>query len=1656
MPITNKKASSRAAGSHDNDAEAKATLTKKEPVKSKRRSVAFANTTNNNNNNTIKVTLKKAASDNYETIDCPIVTINPMSVGDIAATTAKTLDEAYQKNEDANSPAVYLRIQRAKTELRAIMNNTAKIRIEESVARYINDIVQEKIYNNGSLSEIKNSYIFDAENTWVSPTATFLQNTPNVKQAGSDTSISPDSTVNKTNFLVDDIIKTPGYQANVQFIGAFAALSDLQLRESLGEKQYIIYQALMQQKLALSEDLNATSSKLKDWRERHADKKSMVRAGLGVLSAGVSQARDIYEWQSWRNGYSPTQANIIDASAAEFDKYAGDPLAAFNETADNPELYTTASEHEVIAHTEQAIKAIEDACIIILSGRSITPKNVDITADPILASLAEFSVSNDKYLANEKIYANRVVFLQQTAKAGRVGDALLAYQSLAQAYLNLPSANKESFNYTKDGKGSLTLAINTVLRRHDLNGHKVALSITDLVSPQVRCLIIDYWGEIKAVYQSQITGEPERKAEKFVAFDTELYSKEIGRLKDIEESASHTKLHDILNNQTINAIFANIKDAEPSYIKKFGDGVLSFIDSPQLWGMVGVGTLTSGVASGLVLGSRAVTVGELINYARTGSLSVEAIGMCAATVSIDGIAFHAGMNIFNEVIGEYEQINNSEWSYIKTILMMGAIQLATSAHFSRVQNNAIKRQMRAAEQNKNILVPATNSVPAHLIKAEPSRWVKIGNFVDDAASNTIEAGRYFSEEALCLSAVETIEMLGKDQDVSSLSLALEQTMQFLLAMRLAHGVQRVTGLQVQQKRNVQRYKPRPDEVTALEDLFIAINNWRVDPTSDGFGRVLSRLRAYFNTLEWEQVPTQPETKTAASKKAQTPPVVEPEVSLIPIEQRIEETHYNLDEVNRHIRELLDDTLEITLQMWQKDVFVPRESINSLLTLLTERQQELRELADTVKLLRTNNNAKNITEMQNLLLDYDVATENMARAERLVRLQHEIMELLVDVDIGNMLVEKLQQSCEENTENTVMELDKIYNSTIAARVRILNQIDAFDANTGTEQTSNLIRRCLSDFGELVDDPILDFIGMAQGLRKSQTIAVENSDVIDIKNTVSTKENAVTASIPEKSLAEYRKTVEIAIKQANNANDYLDKQVTELAQRSDFEYLEEEVYDKAEEDFAIVTELYQESSDSYKMAGSAQAVDVEIPVGFDIAEAKFKNTLSTARAQQRSVNVALNVRVGRRYCGYLKIVTERWGEYPQDKEVVWQSMRSILESTQQQLEEDVSHLEVWIGDYDNSSPAASSLLPIVKNRIKTAKSQIDNIQNVLSRNRIAPDQEYDNSFGDIDQLFAAVQNDDLRSVSLAQPIDEHLMLVKKGTEEARFLRDRMRNYLQNVVDGKVDILSREGFERYKINVLAYYGRLSEIKKYYQNELPEITEGHENGLLYKEFNIVLKYSESIMTMMNVVGLRQQLLNIQEDIGEIFHNTNGHFNKDIDFSLLEPGLLPTEVLYNLQRRRFEISSQVLIVKRELQNLDSRYIDTYKELIDASNQTFIENEQLLGALDEYIVDKQLMPNKVSRLSEVWRAPYMVKEVIEDMLHDCQLLCDKANYVESENAKREYLKQGRKKLENIKDAMENYGVMGAREKYNHMSMVLYEKYTSMQGALNKIGIQIGP
>ncbi|MBN1961104.1 MAG: hypothetical protein JW841_09165, partial [Deltaproteobacteria bacterium] len=825
------------------------------------------------------VTVSSSTNGTNEVFECPVITVNPISINGLIADYKTALDPAF--TQEAPDDAAKIRFKRAQDELLAIMaaaehtiaqeaNQIPQLDVGQGIiwrsGEYFGSdkdiwqpdgeniqvlyrissidadgVVLELINGNSPPTEVDN-YLKDKSG--ISPIADNPRAKKYSRAALTQLLSIPSLSVHKSTDVTSTRVPSPAAQASMQCIQAYFALVDLQLQERLGSKNYTIYKHLEQQKLALATDLDNTQRALEARLNKDSGIQSNLRLSLSPISACVSEVRDLLELNNWVNrGYSPQRAGRFEAGLSAVDKYAGDPKAAFKATAHDPELLGEASERQVIARLEHTISAIDTACERIADGKSISPKTVEVDADPVLRAMAEFAVSNDKQISHSSVLATRISYIQKRAKEGRVGDALLVYQATMHSYLSHKSSNNESFHYTSDGKGSLLLAIHTVLLRHNLTNRRLVLSSRELSSPKIRRLAISHWGEIEAVYQALHTGAGEAEPDIFMPYDVAAFEAEVSRLQRIERDGRHAELQKIINRENIDEALDAIKAAEPSYAAQFGMGVLRILDSPQLVGMVAVGTATSGLASGLLLGKQAVSAAELLNLARNGAFGLEALSLCTLGVTYDGISFLMGMNVFNWAIGEYELIDFSIGGYFRSILMMGIVQLAAARHVQRVYKAAAAR--------------SAQSTQAHLAR--------------NLASKAGEGARYFTEEAICLGAIDTIALLQAQGNLDGLYLALEHTVQFLLAMRLAHGVQRAVGLDVRSRRQGVRYQPNAAEVRAFAVVLEAMRECRNNPSTTSLARMRDALTAYFKTLAWREVPVSAKSTVSAELAAGAKP-----------------------------------------------------------------------------------------------------------------------------------------------------------------------------------------------------------------------------------------------------------------------------------------------------------------------------------------------------------------------------------------------------------------------------------------------------------------------------------------------------------------------------------------------------------------------------------------------------------------------------------------------------------------------------------------------------------------------------------------------------------------------------------------------------------------
>ncbi|MBN1960612.1 MAG: hypothetical protein JW841_06675 [Deltaproteobacteria bacterium] len=140
---------------------------------------------------------------------------------------------------------------------------------------------------------------------------------------------------------------------------------------------------------------SAKTNELKLWLLKNSGKTSMVRKGLGYLREGKTLASDLLSlmtYNRYKNGPIPGERFPIGLEKP--DEFSGDPEAAYLSIAANPEHFDEAKERKVIEHLNYSINAMDKALLLLLNGKSITPKNIEVKADPILDTMAKYSVSS--------------------------------------------------------------------------------------------------------------------------------------------------------------------------------------------------------------------------------------------------------------------------------------------------------------------------------------------------------------------------------------------------------------------------------------------------------------------------------------------------------------------------------------------------------------------------------------------------------------------------------------------------------------------------------------------------------------------------------------------------------------------------------------------------------------------------------------------------------------------------------------------------------------------------------------------------------------------------------------------------------------------------------------------------------------------------------------------------------------------------------------------------------------------------------------------------------------------------------------------------------------------------------------------------------------
>ncbi len=445
------------------------------------------------------------------------------------------------------------------------------------------------------------------------------------------------------------------------------------------------------------------------------------------------------------------------------------------ELATDAETLERAPIRDRLASLEHRLKEVDRAIRAVADGGQL-PASADYRIRELSSAL------HGRPLQPAELMRERLGWLAFCEKHQHAEDGAEAYIAALEPYLQLRTSKGESLQTLKDGKASITGLVNQLILLGVLeNGGRL------VTSPQ----------ELHAV-AGKVDGLQEKAPSnaKLAALSKALTP---AALKKEEE-----RVRAIVDDPALAPLRASADSAQRAFEGLSAQGqkglfgrsvetVGKILDSPETWAMAASGALVSGTGARLLFGGTGTTA-DLILARRAQALTGSLVGKYAAGTLVDATLFHAGMNGFNALRGKSERVSWAPLDFAKTALMfevLGAVGI-----------NAAGRQAAAT---------------------------KVGR--------AAQSGRYLAEEAGALTLLGVGEAYLRTGDLSKAADLLEENFQFLVAMRLVGGIQRIAG------------RPGGDaklrELKRLEgDVASAELAYRQQPTRENLETAYAAFRAY--------------------------------------------------------------------------------------------------------------------------------------------------------------------------------------------------------------------------------------------------------------------------------------------------------------------------------------------------------------------------------------------------------------------------------------------------------------------------------------------------------------------------------------------------------------------------------------------------------------------------------------------------------------------------------------------------------------------------------------------------------------------------------------------------------------------------------------------
>ncbi len=476
---------------------------------------------------------------------------------------------------------------------------------------------------------------------------------------------------------------------------------------------------------------------------RRLESEPVLRVKLSVLGALQAHRNELVhslaganaELAAWRkeHGGFDSMQRLGAAGGKMIQNLLGGNLKVWEgagEKATDAETLERAPIRDRVGSLTHRIKEVDRAVRALAAGERL-PTSSDYKIRELASAL------QGRPLGPAEAMRERLGWLSFCEKHRHAEDGAEAYVAALEPYLQLRTSSGESIQSLADGKASPTGLVNQLILLGLVeNEGQLVTNAAELE-------------EVLGALEDLLEKAPShpKLAAIAQALKPEALDAERERLNRLAEDPALKPLR--THADAAQSTFDALRDQDKKgLIGRTLEAVGRILDSPETWAMAATGALVSGTGARLLFGGIGKT-SDLILARRAHSLTRSLVGKYAAGTLVDAGIFHAAVNGFNVLRGKSERATWTPLDFAKTALLfqvLGAVGI-----------NAAGRQVAPTAVGKGA-----------------------------------QKARFFAEEAGALTLLGASEALVRQGNLSGAMDLLEENFQFLLAMRLVGGFQRLT------------------------------------------------------------------------------------------------------------------------------------------------------------------------------------------------------------------------------------------------------------------------------------------------------------------------------------------------------------------------------------------------------------------------------------------------------------------------------------------------------------------------------------------------------------------------------------------------------------------------------------------------------------------------------------------------------------------------------------------------------------------------------------------------------------------------------------------------------------------------------------------------